>query len=213
MQEVYGMRFPNACKGIPKLLAAQILGIAAIVAAIAAGGAAVAFIASGNLGGTGTAALIALLAGSVIGIVGMILTIVGFAQARKDEANFSAALIMTLVALAAQIASTFVITANPTVGRWLDFAGSIFQLAAFQYAVMGIISLAAQMGDRQVEASGRRLRVLVTVLWLVVVVLEFFGNVLGTAAGYVGIGGAVLELVVTIMYIVLLAKARKMLAN
>ncbi len=213
------MRFPNAYKGVSKLFLAEILMlIGSIVAIIASVLLLAAY--SASSGGSVDGALatmggssIALLAAGVVTIIAFILNLVGLVQAKKDDDGFKLALIFTLICIALSIVSSILTSINPYMSGWLEFVGTIFELCVFEYVVIGIMSLSNQLGDQKMASFGAKIRMLISILYIVLLIIRLFGNINVTFAGVVGIVGAILELVMYIGYLIYLAKAKKMLSK
>ena len=213
------MRFPNAYKGVSKLFLAEILMlIGAVVSIIAAVILLAAYSADPNgliEGAVATMGVssIALLAAGVLAIIGFILNLVGLVQAKKDDGGFKIALIFALICIVLSIVSSILTTINPWLSGWMEFVVTIFELAVFEYVVLGIMSLSNQLGDQGMVSFGSKVRMLISILYIVLLIIRLFGNINVTFAGVVGIVGAILELVVYIGYLIYLAKAKKMLAK
>jgi hypothetical protein len=156
---------------------------------------------------------IALLAAGVLAIIGFILNLVGLVQAKKDDGGFKIALIFALICIALSIVSSILTTINPFISGWMEFVVTIFELAVFEYVVIGIMSLSNQLGDQGMVSFGSKVRMLISILYIVLLIIRLFGNINVTFAGVVGIVGAILELVVYIGYLIYLAKAKKMLTK
>ncbi len=215
------MRFPNAYNGIKKVFLAQILMVISIAAIII--GAAITVVTFSDLYslssveelyGSVAVLSIATLGGVVISIIAFIINAIGLHAAGKDEGCFRIAFWMTIIALALSVVSSLLQTANPSLSGWFQFVGNILEIAVIEYAVMGIISLAEQLSDNKVASMGRKLRILITVLWIVILALaifRIFTNV--ELVAVIALAGALLELVVYIIYIILVGRAKGMLAK
>jgi len=213
------MRFPNAYKGVSKLFLAEILmligsivGIIAAVLLLAAYSADPNGLVEGALATMGVSSIV-MVASTVLAIIGFILNIVGLVQAKKDDGGFKLALIFALICIALSIVSSILANVNPNVAGWMEFVVTIFELCVFEYVVVGIMSLANQLGDQGMVSFGAKIRMLISILYIVLLIIRLFGNINVTFAGVVGIVGAILELVVYIGYLIYLAKAKKMLAK
>ena len=150
----------------------------------------------------------------VLALISFILTIVGLAYARKDDANFNVAFIFLFV----NLILTFVGTLIPgTFGGLLLAFGNIASLVMFIYIVLGIRSLAEQIGNEQVSAKGK---IILTIL-VCVYVLAFIARlvsaftidaVTATISGILAIISIVLSIIGYIIFLTYLAQAKKMLA-
>jgi hypothetical protein len=147
-------------------------------------------------------------------IIALILNLIGLNKAKNDEKNFQYAFWFVIIGLAATIITTFVQTATPWLAGWLEFVGTVMTVCAIEYSIVGIINLAGAVGNESVEKLGRFTRILVTILWVIVVIMRVWRNELAansTVSNIVAIVYLILELLVYILYIVLLSKAKKML--
>ena len=214
------MRSPNAYKGVSKLFLAEILmligSVVSIIAAIlllAAYSSDPNGLVEGAVATMGVSSIV-MVASSVLAVIGFVLNIVGLVQAKKDDNGFKFALILALICIALSIVSSILANVNPNVAGWMEFAVTIFELAVFEYVVLGIMSLANQLGDQGMASFGAKVRMLISILYIVLLIIRLFSNINVTFAGVVGVVvGAILELVVYIGYLIYLAKAKKMLAK
>ena len=161
------MKFPNASQGVKKLFTSEILNIiagfllfiGAIGAAIAAAGAMSAANQDSLTGGQtaallggGASTAICMFGGLVISIIAYIMMIVGLNNARKDDSNFNTAFIFVFVSLILSVISSFI------PGVFGQILSSISQLATMfvtVFIILGIRSLAIQLGNQQVENKGK----------------------------------------------------------
>ena len=216
------MKYPNAYAGIKKIFVSQILEIISVILfligmiAVIAGAVSLTGeteVAAAGLVTAGVGVILAI-AGSIIAIIALILNLIGLNKAKKDEKNFQYAFWFVIIGLAATIITTFVQTANPWLAGWLEFVGTVMTVCAIEYSIVAIINLASAVGNESVEKLGRFSRILVTILWVVVVIMRVWRNELAansTVSNIVAIVYLILELLVYILYIVLLSKAKKML--
>ena len=204
------MKYPNALAGIKKILTSQFMQIISTVCLLF--GAVIVF-AGANESSTalvivgGAVTLVA----AIVGIIALIFNLIGLNSARKDESTFWMAFVYAILAIIASVLSAVLASINPDVADWLTFASRLFELGVIETSVMGIVSLSEKLGREDVASFGRNLRNLILILWLVVLVVRFFGNRMERISNIMDIISSVLELVVFIIYIVLLTKAKQML--
>ena len=203
--------YQNAYKGISKVFLAQILKIIGVIATVIGLALAIVGLNEANLAEAGGGA-IAALAGMIIAIIALIFNIIGLNQARKDQNYFKIAFVMTLFALAISIIATFAISANSSAGTWMKFFSTLMELLAFEYVVKGVIVLAEALNNKGMAAFGRKMMILITIGYLALLVIELWGNTAANANGIITMIASVIELVVYVMYIIFLAKSKKMLA-
>ena len=207
------MKYPNAYKGVTKILVTEILEV--VVSVLAAAFLLIQFTMYPNSDDPGAfpGLLIFMIVIAVIGVFALVLYLVGVVQAKKEEHEFKLALIMTIIALVLMIASESFSFITPVVGEWIEFGCEIIELLAFESVVGGVVNLAEKIGDEKVLSIGKRMRILVTFIWIAMIAAKALEFVSGNAAEYVKMAHSVLELADHILYLILLVKGRKMLAR
>ena len=207
------MSFPNAYKGISRILSAQCIQLICSVLTII--GAVLAIVYSLNSTDyvtlteiSGTVVLIAM----IFGIIAIIMNLVGISTARKDDSQFSTAFIFCVISLILGIAAGVIELINPTIADWISFVQKIASFAVIEHVVAGIISLATQLKDQEVADLARKIRTIISILYCVAIILSVIGNVDKSLTNIFSVADVILEMAVFIVYIVLLTKAKKMLA-
>ena len=223
------MKFPNAYQGVKKLFTAEILNIiawfcmciaagagvvAVIGAAPAANGASLNDAQAATLLGGGIGAAIFGGAYFVLALIAFILTIVGLAKARKDDANFNVAFIFLFVNLILTFVGSLI---SGTVGGLLVAFGNIASLVMFIYIVLGIRSLAEQIGNEQVAAKGKTILTILVCVYVLAFIARLVSAftvtaVTTTISGILAIVSIVLSIIGYIIFLTYLAQAKKMLA-
>ena len=211
------MQFPNALEGVKKIYKAEIIAlISAVVMVIAAlimivGAAAES--AGGVLGGG-----VLFIAVAVLGIIAFIMNLVGLNKAKLDDDNFKTALYITIIGIVASI-----LLGATKEGTLLNSLGSnvdkICEFLVTWFVCTGIISLSDKLGDEAMRQRGVNARKLLLIGWCVNIVISILGDVFeASESGAVGIialvlmlASAVIEIIVYILYLKLLSKARTML--
>ena len=220
------MNYPNAHKGISRILTAQWIQLVSLALILIGGIISAVFAVSAQLlsevpsdiselavnaslmrAGIGG---ILLMVGAVIAVVGIIMNLIGLNTARKDEDQFTTAFWLCIGSLVAAVLVAVFQARNPGVANWLNLVQKVMWLAVIEYAVNGIINLAEKLKNTAVAELGRKLRFLILVLYAIAMVLTVFTS--GKLSGIITIADTVLELIVYIIYIVILVKAKKMLA-
>lgn len=205
------MKYPNAERGITKIFISEIMNIALSAFAI------ISLILLVILSDTWddarvlTGSQLTLIVISVLGIVALVIYLIGLIQARKDEHEFQLALIMTVIALALSIAAELLSSVTPVLGEWGEFVCEIVELVAFESVVTGVVKLAKELGDEKIISLGRKMRILVTMIWIAVIVAKILEFISGDASENVKFVHAILETIDHIFYMILLFKGRKML--
>ncbi len=217
------MRFPNAAKGMKKVFAAEILSL---IAAIALGSTLILSIVflnfekSGNetaMGVSGIGLLVFMAGAAVLTILALIFKLIGVVQTSKDEPSFKIVSWLIVFGLIASVigacfsSNTFVYNLTNAISNVLNFISLLF-------IILGIGSFAAQLGNSDVVLRcGSQFRL---ILWIGIVSLiaRFFCIFMPSlVASSIVLAFAVLALVLNIiqyiLYLVLLAKAKNMLAE
>ena len=206
------MRFPNAYKGLQKVLISQYLQIISVFCMLVAGVLALVGAEMSNvdlmLAGGGL-----LLAGAVIAIIGLILNLIGLNQARRDEQNFMFAFIFAIIAIATAVVGTILLTPAPVFADWLQFISKVAEITVTEYTVIGIVTLATQLRREDVAGFGRIIMIIITILFAVVLFAELFANTMTAFADIMGTVSSALNLLVLILFIILLVKSKKMLSK
>lgn len=214
------MKFENAYKGVSKLLTAEVMilisGIVTVVSTVVT-----LVLAMANLGDA--AAVLLLVTGvlvaatAVLGVIAFILNLVGLIQARKDEASFMAALVVTLIGIAAS-ACMGIFSQNTLVSGLLNVVFTVAQLATTLFVIQGIMKLANRLGNAAMVQKGNTMFKLILTVQLVAIIASFISVVFKNnsamliIAGVLSIAGAVVNIVAYFLYLSYLAKAKKMLA-
>ncbi len=218
------MNYQNARKGISKILTAQWIQIICIILMLIGAVTTIVFTFSAGIlsdvsaDAAGESIMKAgiggmiVLAALVIGVIAFILNLVGLNTARKDETQFNTAFMICIIGLVVAVLATCLQSVNPIFADWMNFVQKILSLAVIEYVAAGIISIAEKLNNEKVAGLGRKIRMLIMILYIIVLVLNVFGKGTSLLAGYVSIAEVVLELIVFIVYIVLLTKAKNMLA-
>ena len=151
------MRFPNAFRGVKKIWLAELLMLLAVVVGIVL---LVVVAANSTMAGdqvvinkdaVQTPAAILGIGAALIALIGFILNLVGLINARKDEAAFKVALLVTgLGIIAAAIGAIW--SSNERLNAWMDTLITIFSMFASYFVLTGIANLADQMPDPSTKA-------------------------------------------------------------
>lgn len=221
--------FKNAYEGIKKIFTAEIIMLIASIVALV--GAIVTVTADpnavkdalNNASGTSLPTSVVILgivalAFGICALVAFILNLVGLVQAKKDEANFNTALLLTIAGIVVSILSG-ILSKNENVVSFLNTAVELAYLLATMFIVYGIISLAKQLKNTPVETKGNRLLKLIVIVYGVGIAAKLLSAIFTAAKldpiiiGIVGIISALLTVVSHLIYISLLSDAKKMLAK
>ncbi len=210
------MRFPNAHEGVKKIFTAEILMIIVTIGTVIVSG--ISMSGDRSEGAIGAAAII-LVAAGVISIIAFIMNLLGIIQARKDEQQFTYA----LYAVIGGIVASLVQSAFPNNGLVVDAANTVSSICsalATYFVIGGILNLAEQLGNADMIAKGKRARIIVVTLWLIVVILQLLGTIFGTGndtlmliESVLLVAAGVLSIILYFVYLSYLSKSRTMLGQ
>ncbi len=220
------MKFENAAKGIKKIFSAEILALIAMLATTVAAVALVLATGAADLNDLGLAAVAGILlavfgiAAVVLFIISAILNIVGIVNASKDDEGFKTALIFTILGIVFAVLSAVFQNGNTTVYSICSTLQKISELCVTLYIIQGIINLAQKLHNNDMVRRGTNLFKVILAVYLIyllvdilTIVLQATSIIAGTIAIALTVGGAVLSIIQYILYLILLAKAKKMLAE
>lgn len=217
------MRFPNAASGVKKLFTAQILGLIASVATIIGliflifTAAAADANAQGGAVAAGLGTIILMGASAVLILIGSIMTLVGIIQASRDEGAFKTALIAIIVSLvAAVIAGIF--SSNGLVQSICQIIQNVMNLAVTLFVINGVTNLAEKMNNTEVWSKGRNLLKVIVCIYALSLIASFISLIFGgifmsVTAAILALIAAVLDVISYFLYLSLLNKGKKMLAE
>ena len=217
------MRFPNAASGVKKIFTAQILGLIASVAMIIGliflifTAAAADANAQGGAVAAGLGTIILMGASAVLILIGSIMTLVGIIQASKDEGAFKTALIAIIVSLvAAVIAGIF--SSNGLVQSICQIIQNVMNLAVTLFVINGVTNLAEKLNNTEVWSKGRNLLKVIVCIYALSLIASFISLIFGgifvsMTAAILSLIAAVLDVISYFLYLSLLNKGKKMLAE
>ena len=215
--------FPNAKKGISKVFVSEILYlIGTILATVSA--VSVILSAADNAGGSFLFGLIFLLISSILIIVAGIIQIVGLANAAKESNMFRYALFMVILSLVLTLLSALIkdysvrdflygtFAPNYIIVNISDALSKVLSLVVMFFVIGGINEL---IPDSEVAKKSKKIVILAIITALVSVILNLITNFSSVAVATTGVilslGALVCSLIYYIMYLVLLAMAKKAL--
>lgn len=217
------MQFPNALKGIKKVYASIIMEIIGAVCLILGAFAAMLGMMLMEQNEEQTSLVIGLISVGAVVISGIltlaagVLSIVGFLQASKDEGSFKIAIIVSIASIVLGILLAIFydhVVLRNILSQIVDLLGLVVTI----YVIQGIINLAESIGDKLMIKRGKTLFIMITIVYgltcLANIIAAIFGE--GTASVIASVIALLAELfggVQLIIYIVFLAKAKKMLRN
>ena len=209
------MRFPNAHKGVKQIFTAEMLSLLCVIVATIISG----MMTSGADESTmGVIAIVGLVTG-IVAIIAFILKLLGVINARKDEGNFSYALWAILAGIVCSLVAT-AFSGNTTVSSICTAVNDICSALVTYYVITGILSLAKQLGNKDMIAKGKRARTILITIWVIVIILQLVSAIFGAGNETMNIIMAVLamcagilEIVLYIIYLAYLSKARVMLGQ
>ena len=219
------MRFPNAHNGVKKIFTAEILSLIGTVTLIIA---AILALATGAMVETGTAdaavnATMGMAAGfAIFGLVGSILilvafimNLVGILSARKDEGLFSTALAFTIIGIAVSVLAG-IFSKNELFGDFAQIITTFAEMMVAYYVVQGIMNLAVRLQNTEMYERGNQVRKYLMIAYCVPIIIHFISTILSmntdsVLAEGLALFASVVTLVVYVIYLGYLSKAKKML--
>lgn len=222
------MRFPNAYEGIKKVFTAQILSVigyaCTFLAAILALTATTAAVATGSetaLVGGAIGGGIFVIGGAVLSIISLILNLVGLSRAGKDEKSFKTAFIISICSLIVSIVQAIIgnfVVVTPVVSVIFQIVVVVLYCIMVYYVITGIRTLASQISDTAMDEKGRKLFMLIAIVYIVeliclIVSMLVRSETLAVITVVVTIVAGIANIVAYIIYLVYLSKAKNMLAQ
>ena len=217
------MKYPNAAKGVKRIFTAEILTLIAALATIcgvvlvliALGAATVGSENGAAAAGVGTLVLMA--GAAILALIAGILSLVGIINASKDEGAFKTALYAILLSIAAAVVAG-VLSSNATIQSICQSVQSVMGIVVTIYVIQGIINLAEKLGNAEVSQKGKKLMWIIVCIYVLsfianIIVAIFGGMYASVIAGIIAIAALVLNVIGYIVYLSLLSKGKKMLAE
>lgn len=222
------MQFPNAHKGISRIYTAEILMLIGVIPTVLAIFAGIVGIAAQNspdgagvaIGFAATAGIFAIV-GGVLAIIALIMNITGVNLASKDEPTFKNALIWLIVGLVVSFISSALTSSNSGLADILKAIGNICSFLTTYYVITGIGVLADKLGNAEVKALGQKTLKLILYSYVVLIAAMLIAGILtlvgagqagATVAMILSLVATVMSIIVFVLYLRLLSKAKKMLA-
>jgi len=221
------MKFPNAYQGVKKIFTAEILSligaacmiIFAVFGVVALAGMATASGDTALTGGIGLAVFG--LAGGILSLIGLLFLMIGTKRAAQDEPIFNQAYMYILCSLILTLAS-IIISSIWLYGTWDNMSttiANILAMIATIFIINGVQNLAKQLNRPDMVAQGNTYMTLLIIGYAVQIIVRvipvFFGAdaATSTVVGILSLAAEVFALIVYILYLVFLGKAKKMLAE
>ena len=217
--------YPNAYNGIKKIYTAEILSVITSVIAIIASislivglngadkgditdGIAAAFVGGGAL----------LIISAIIAIVAFILNVVGISKASTDEPIFKKAMMWLIISIVGSIVSGF-FQEGSALQLIFNLVYQVGNILVTLFVIDGITSLGSKLGKTSLVNKGKSLKSMILVFYVISLILTIIEGFLTNNDTTVVIGGVhgIIALIVLIiaffMYLSLLSKAKKALAQ
>ncbi len=219
------MPYSNAYKGVKKIFSAQIISLIGTAVLLLFSIISIFVLAAVNNGSSvsspGPGSVLNLLipvCSGVLVLVCFILELIGVIQAKADEPSFIKALIFLIVSFVLNLLS-IVFPNNSIVRNIFSVISTAVGFAATLFIVRSIQVLARKLARDDVERNGRvfiRLFLISTILVLVTGILLIFAaavsnSVLTSITNYVAPLSGILTIVASIVYLVFLRRAVRML--
>lgn len=203
------MQFPNAYHGISKILVAQILDLILAVATT------VFLVVMLELPGEMTVVKVLItwimvLMMFLVKCAILVLRWVGLVQAKKDEEGFRTALYATVAAWVLFIIRLLIPAAYPRVRGWLDVGQTLCYLVVSEMVVISIHVLSTKLCNPAVFSAASKMQIIIVALYVVNVLLEIYQNTPNMTEELASFVVSILDLVVNILLVRFLIKAKKM---
>ena len=216
------MKFPNAYNGVKKIYLAEILLILATILGIAT----IAVLAANNVnldaaelnleGTPATLTLVFGIGGALLALIAFILNLLGVISARKDDDGFKMALFFTLIGIVCSIVSA-AFNKNEGLKDWMEVGTNLSSLFASYFVLGGIASLAGKYPDNMTMNLALKARTKLmaafsttALLRLIVIIFKIQNE---TVLLIMSIIILLAQVVSYLLYMLTLAKGKKMLAN
>lgn len=217
------MKFPHAYHGVKKIFIAELISIAAALVALVAA-ILVTIINAGNQSLANSATTLKLVSG-IASIVVFVIELIGLIQGSKDSREFRIGLWVIIVGIAATLTSAILSSIDATKGlspilfAVLDTVGAVADFLVVLCILFGISSLAANLGNSEMEERGRKLAFYVILFYIVALIFGLLPGFNGYIVNpgfrllftILGIAAVVLEIFVYICTIFYLSRATEML--
>ena len=217
------MKFPNAANGVKKLFTAQVLSLIAAIATII--GLALLIItaasAEANVEGGAIAAglgtIVLMGAASVLILIAAIMSLVGLIQSAKDEGAFKTAVFAIGISLVAAIVAA-IFSSNGIVQSVCQIVQNVMSIAVTIFVITGVTNLADKLNNAEVSQKGRNLLKIIVCIYALALIatiisLIFGGAFFSVTAAILALVAAVLDVIAYFLYLSLLNKGKKMLAE
>ena len=233
------MQFPNAAKGVKKLWVAEILSIIAVVLTVimafvfvsnfrtqisdietAVTNGTEVVLSDEALTGAQENALLAtggLAIGlAVLSLIAFILSLIGTFQGKKDEVNFGYAFLIVVIGIVLSIVSSF-LKQDSEITRYVQIVADVCIAWMNYYVLLGVAGLALKRGETALHDSAKRASTLVAIGVTAGEMLQLYAtnirNTNQTLMIVLTVATGIIEIVAYVYYLILLSRAKKMLAN
>lgn len=204
------MRYPNGYKGVNKLLVSEILNVAASMLFLAAS--VIAAVTSRQTVNTAylPAILIPMILVGVVGLLAFIMQIVGLNQARRDNTRFRTAIVFVCIGVVAFNAAAFT---GGTLGNIFSSINEVCSVLISVYIILGIYDLAENMENSSVMLHGKIALFAGTAVFAIAVIARIIPVFFPRTENILDVICSVTELIAYIIFLIFLAKAKKMLSE
>ncbi len=221
------MSFPNGYKGVSKLFAAEILMLISSVILVVSGGIGIgiaSLTAATQLTVAAVAAIgivgILILAASIVVLIAMIIKLVGLAQAGRDERNFKIAFNISIFVLVLAVASAvlkLIMGATSGIDEVVQLIQRIGEIVVIFLVIGGIQSFATSLGNERIMRRGSAIAWIIAIPYALGAIADMIPGFFGESSTAVSISGimtlvgGVLGIIGSILYLVYLGQAKRML--
>ena len=199
------MRYPNAYTGVSKIYLAAVFSVVALVAAFLTGLSGVAAFAGAGLGGFAFFGLVTI----VLLIASVVWNISGILHAKKDEQSFGIALLWIIIGFVAGILNNR-LSNVPLLGLLTGAAKTVSSFLTCFFVMQGIGNLAYSLSDSDVAARAENVSKLLMIFYGIQVLADLLSGI-GILSGLLGVVSLVVGIIASVLYLVVLSRAKEML--
>ena len=216
------MKFPNAYSGVKKIYLAEVLLILAAILGIAT----IVVLAVNNVNIEAeelnlestpvTLTLVFSIGAALLALIAFILNLFGVIRAQKDDDQFKMAMFFTFIGIVCSIISAS-FNNNEDLKGWMEVGNNLSSLFASYFVLGGIASLAGKYPDNMTMNLALKARTKVMSAFCIAAILRLTVNVFNiqneTILLVLSVIVMLAEVVSYLLYMMTLAKGKKMLAN
>ena len=209
------MKYPNASKGMHKIVIAEIIALAASILGVMVSVYALPGIDASDPEHIGTTTIVMLMTTVVMYIAASILEIFGILSASKDEPAFKVSLYAITASIILLVLYAFFYQ-NETISLIISIAGDVAEFFLAHYIIHGIMHLADHLGRPEIAKKGKRIFRVIYIGIIFEVIVRIIEIIYGKERGEelampFDLVANILQSVEYIMFLIYIVKGHKML--